>query len=435
MKKTEEMNSQDQKKELLKKNALAFHRFPIPGKISVEPTKQVRDQNELALAYTPGVACACEEIHANPKDAYTYTTKGNLVAVISNGTAVLGLGNIGAQASKPVMEGKGVLFKKFAGINVFDLEIDELDPDKLCDIIASLEPTFGGINLEDIRAPECFYIERKLREKMNIPVFHDDQHGTAIIVGAAILNALKVVGKKIEDCKLVVSGAGAGALGCLELLVDLGFPLKNIWVTDIKGVVYKGRKELMDPDKEIYAQDTSARTLMDVIPDADVFLGLSAGNVLKPEMVLKMADRPIIMALANPIPEILPEVVHATRQDAVVATGRSDYPNQVNNSLCFPYIFRGALDCRAKTINREMELAALRAIAGLAEQKVPAELEAMYGKKFEFGPEYLIPMQFDPRLLWTVAPAVAQAAMDSGVAQEPIADMDAYRAKLQNSAK
>lgn len=429
------MSSQDQKKELLKKNALAFHRFPIPGKISVEPTKQVRDQNELALAYTPGVACACQEIHANPKDAYTYTTKGNLVAVISNGTAVLGLGNIGAQASKPVMEGKGVLFKKFAGINVFDLEIDELDPDKLCDIIASLEPTFGGINLEDIRAPECFYIERKLREKMNIPVFHDDQHGTAIIVGAAILNALKVVGKKIEDCKLVVSGAGAGALGCLELLVDLGFPKKNIWVTDIKGVVYKGRKELMDPDKEIYAQDTSARTLMDVIPDADVFLGLSAGNVLKPEMVLKMAANPVILALANPIPEILPEVVHETRKDAVVATGRSDYPNQVNNSLCFPYIFRGALDCRAKTINREMELAALRAIAGLAEQDVPPELEAMYGKKFKFGREYLIPMQFDPRLLWTVAPAVAQAAMDSGVAQEPITDMEAYRAKLQNSMK
>lgn len=429
------MSTQDQKKELLKKNALAFHRFPFPGKISVEPTKQVKDQNDLALAYTPGVASACQEIHANPKDAYTYTTKGNLVAVISNGTAVLGLGNIGAQASKPVMEGKGVLFKKFAGINVFDIEIDELDPDKLCDIIASLEPTFGGINLEDIRAPECFYIERKLREKMNIPVFHDDQHGTAIIVGAAILNALKVVGKKIENCKLVVSGAGAGALGCLELLVDLGFPKKNIWVTDIKGVVYKGRKELMDPDKEIYAQDTSARTLMDVIPDADVFLGLSAGNVLKPEMVLKMAANPIIMALANPIPEIMPELVHETRKDAIVATGRSDYPNQVNNSLCFPYIFRGALDCRAKTINRAMELAALRAIASLAEQEVPPELEAMYGKKFEFGREYLIPMQFDSRLLWTVAPAVAQAAMDSGVAQEPIADMDAYRKKLQNSMK
>lgn len=429
------MNAQDQKKELLKKNALAFHRFPIPGKISVVPTKQVRDQNELALAYTPGVACACEAIHANPEDAYTYTTKGNLVAVISNGTAVLGLGNIGAQASKPVMEGKGVLFKKFAGINVFDLEIDELDPDKLCDIIASLEPTFGGINLEDIRAPECFYIERKLRERMNIPVFHDDQHGTAIIVGAAILNALKVVGKDISNCKLVVSGAGAGALGCLELLVDMGFPLKNIWVSDIAGVVYKGRTELMDPDKEKYAQDTSARTLMDVIPDADVFLGLSAGNVLKPEMVSKMADRPVILALANPIPEILPEVVHDIRKDAVVATGRSDYPNQVNNSLCFPYIFRGALDCRATTINREMELAALRAIAGLAEEEVPAELEAMYNKKFQFGPDYLIPMQFDPRLLWTVAPAVAQAAMDSGVAQAPIADMDAYREKLKESMK
>lgn len=429
------MNSQDQKKELLKKNALAFHRFPIPGKISVVPTKEVRDQNELALAYTPGVACACEEIHADPENAYIYTTKGNLVAVISNGTAVLGLGNIGAQASKPVMEGKGVLFKKFADINVFDLEINELDPDKLCDIIASLEPTFGGINLEDIRAPECFYIERKLREKMNIPVFHDDQHGTAIIVGAAILNALKVVGKKVEDCKLVVSGAGAGALGCLELLVDMGFPLKNIWVTDIKGVVYKGRTELMDPDKEIYAQDTDARTLMDVISDADVFLGLSAGNVLKPEMVLKMADRPVILALANPIPEILPEVAHEARKDVVMATGRSDYPNQVNNSLCFPYIFKGALDCRASTINREMELAALRAIASLAEKEVPAELEAMYGRKFEFGPEYLIPMQFDKRLLWTVAPAVAQAAMDSGVAKAPIEDMDAYVAKLKEFVK
>ena len=412
------MDSQEQKKALLKKNALAFHSQPIAGKISVEPTKQVKDQNDLALAYTPGVACACEEVAADPQNAFVYTTKGNLVAVISNGTAVLGLGDIGAQASKPVMEGKGVLFKKFAGINVFDIEIDEKDPQKLVDIIASLEPTFGGINLEDIKAPECFFIEQKLREKMNIPVFHDDQHGTAIIVGAAILNALKAVGKTVENAKLVVSGAGAGALGCLDMLVSLGFQLKNIWVSDIAGVVYKGRKELMDPEKEKYAQD------------ADVFLGLSAGNVLKPEMVKKMAKNPVIFALANPIPEILPEVVHATRDDAICGTGRSDYPNQVNNSLCFPYIFRGALDVRATTINREMELAALRAIAGLAEKEVPTELEAMYGKKFKFGREYLIPMQFDYRLLETVAPAVAQAAMDSGVAQAPIEDMPAYVAKL-----
>ncbi|MBR7069088.1 MAG: malic enzyme [Oxalobacter sp.] len=424
------MDSQEQKKALLRKNALAFHSQPIAGKISVEPTKQVKDQNDLALAYTPGVACACEEVAANPQNAYVYTTKGNLVAVISNGTAVLGLGDIGAQASKPVMEGKGVLFKKFAGINVFDIEIDEKDPQKLVDIIATLEPTFGGINLEDIKAPECFFIERELRKKMNIPVFHDDQHGTAIIVGAAILNALKAVGKTVENAKLVVSGAGAGALGCLDMLVSLGFQLKNIWVSDIAGVVYKGRKELMDPEKAKYAQDTDKRTLMDIILDADVFLGLSAGNVLKPEMVLKMAKNPVIFALANPIPEILPEVVHATRDDAIVGTGRSDYPNQVNNSLCFPYIFRGALDVRAKTINREMELAALRAIASLAEKEVPAELEAMYGKKFQFGREYLIPMQFDYRLLETVAPAVAQAAMDSGVAQAPIADMPAYVAKL-----
>ncbi len=424
------MDSQEQKKALLKKNALAFHSQPIAGKISVEPTKQVKDQNDLALAYTPGVACACEEVAADPQNAYVYTTKGNLVAVISNGTAVLGLGDIGAQASKPVMEGKGVLFKKFAGINVFDIEIDEKDPQKLVDIIATLEPTFGGINLEDIKAPECFFIERELRKKMNIPVFHDDQHGTAIIVGAAILNALKAVGKTVETAKLVVSGAGAGALGCLDMLVSLGFQLKNIWVSDIAGVVYKGRKELMDPEKEKYAQDTEKRTLMDIIPDADVFLGLYARNVLKPEMVLKMAKNPGIFALANPIPEILPEVVHATRDDAIVGTGRSDYPNQVNNSLCFPYIFRGALDVRAKTINREMELAALRAIASLAEKEVPAELEEMYGKKFQFGREYLIPMQFDYRLLETVAPAVAQAAMDSGVAQAPIADMPAYVAKL-----
>lgn len=429
------MNSQEQKKEQLKQKALAFHQNPVPGKVSVEPSKQVNDQNDLALAYTPGVASACEEIYKNPETAYQYTTKGNLVAVISNGTAVLGLGNIGALASKPVMEGKGVLFKKFAGINVFDLEIDELDPDKFCDIVASLEPTFGGINLEDIKAPECFYIERKLRDRMNIPVFHDDQHGTAIVVGAAILNALKIVGKDIKTSKMVVSGAGAGALGCLELLVDLGFPLKNIWVTDIEGVVYKGRKELMDPDKEKYAQDTVFRTLMDVIPDADIFLGLSAGNVLKPEMLKLMAKNPIVLAMANPVPEILPEVAKAVRDDVIMATGRSDYPNQVNNSLCFPYIFRGALDCQAKTINKEMELAAMRALALLAEEAVLPELEVMYGRKLTFGSEYFLPMQFDTRLLSRIAPAVAQAAMDSGVAGNPIKDMAAYRKSLELTKK
>lgn len=425
------MDSQEKRKKQLREDALAFHQHPFPGKISVEASKQVNNQHDLSLAYTPGVASACEEVHKDPAAAYQYTTKGNLVAVISNGTAVLGLGNIGALAAKPVMEGKGVLFKKFAGINVFDLEVDEQDPDRFCDVVASLEPTFGGINLEDIKAPECFYIERKLRERMRIPVFHDDQHGTAIVVGAAILNALKIVGKDIASSKLVVSGAGAGALGCLELLVDLGFPLKNIWVTDIEGVVYKGRKELMDPDKEKYAQDTPLRTLADVIPDADVFLGLSAGNVLKPDMLAKMAKNPIVLAMANPVPEILPETAKQVRSDVIMSTGRSDYPNQVNNSLCFPYIFRGALDCQATTINRQMELAAMRALAALAEEKVAPELEAMYGRKLVFGPEYFLPMQFDTRLLSRVAPAVAQAAMDSGVAGKPIADMGAYRKKLE----
>ncbi len=426
------MNTQEQKKAELRRKALDFHQNPIPGKIRVEASKQVNDQNDLALAYTPGVASACEEIHKDPATVYQYTTKGNLVAVISNGTAVLGLGNIGALASKPVMEGKGVLFKKFAGINVFDLEVDELDPDKFCDVVAALEPTFGGINLEDIKAPECFYIERKLREKMNIPVFHDDQHGTAIVVGAAILNALKIVGKDIKTSKLVVSGAGAGALGCLGLLVELGFPLENIWVTDIEGVVYKGRKVLMDPDKEVYAQDTTLRTLTDVIVGADIFLGLSAGNVLKPEMLKLMADNPIVLALANPIPEILPEVAKAARSDVIISTGRSDYPNQVNNSLCFPYIFRGALDCQATTINRQMELAALRALASLAEEKATPELEAMYNRKLEFGSEYFLPMQFDSRLLLKIAPAVVQAAMDSGVARKQVTDMEAYKAYLQS---
>ena len=412
--------------------ALEYHQFPTPGKISVVPTKQLTNQRDLALAYSPGVASPCEEIVVDPSNSYKYTSRGNLVAVITNGTAVLGLGNIGPLAAKPVMEGKGVLFKKFAGIDVFDLEINEQDPDKLCDIIAALEPTFGGINLEDIKAPECFYIEQKLRERMNIPVFHDDQHGTAIIVGAAILNGLKVVKKDIKACKLVVSGAGAAALACLDLLVDLGFPRKNIIVTDIAGVVYKGRVELSDPHKECFAQDTTARTLLDVIPDADIFLGLSAGNVLKAEMVKLMAPNALILALANPNPEILPEVVKSVRDDVIIATGRSDYPNQVNNVLCFPYIFRGALDCGATTITREMEIAAVHAIADLAQAEQSDVVATAYGNaKLSFGPGYLIPLPFDPRLMTRIAPAVALAAEASGVATRPIADISAYKDRLQ----
>ena len=416
----------------LRQAALEYHEFPNPGKISVTPTKQLTNQRDLALAYSPGVAAACEEIVTDPTNAFRYTARGNLVAVITNGTAVLGLGNIGPLAAKPVMEGKGVLFKKFAGIDVFDIEINENDPDKLCDIIAALEPTFGGVNLEDIKAPECFYIERKLRDRMKIPVFHDDQHGTAIIVGAAILNGMKVVGKQMQDCKLVVSGAGAAALACLDLIVDLGFPIKNITVTDLAGVVYKGRTELMDPDKERFAQDTKARTLAEVIPGADIFLGLSAGGVLKPEMVKAMAAKPIVMALANPTPEILPEEVREVRDDAVIATGRSDYPNQVNNVLCFPYIFRGALDCGATTITREMEIAAVRAIAELAQAEQSDVVAATYGDtNLSFGPDYLIPKPFDPRLMMKIAPAVAIAAAQSGVALRPIQDIAAYTDKLQ----
>ncbi|MFJ7565383.1 NADP-dependent malic enzyme [Herminiimonas sp. NPDC097707] len=425
----------DKKEELrlqLRQAALEYHEFPTPGKISVTPTKQVTNQRDLALAYTPGVAVACEEIAANPADSYRYTSRGNLVAVITNGTAVLGLGNIGPLAAKPVMEGKGVLFKKFAGIDVFDIEINETDPDKLCDIIASLEPTFGGINLEDIKAPECFYIERTLRERMKIPVFHDDQHGTAIIVAAAILNGLKVVGKTIHNTKLVVSGAGAAALACLDLLVDLGFPLENIFVTDLAGVVYQGRVELMDPAKERFAQKTDARKLADVIGGADVFLGVSGGGVLKPDMVAAMADRPLILALANPTPEILPEEVRAVRSDAVIATGRSDYPNQVNNVLCFPYIFRGALDCGATTITREMEIAAVHAIAQLAQAEQSDIVATTYGiNNLSFGPDYIIPMPFDPRLMIKIAMAVAKAAEECGVAARPIKDMEAYADKLQ----
>jgi malate dehydrogenase (oxaloacetate-decarboxylating)(NADP+) len=417
--------------EQLRKSALDYHRLPTPGKIAVTPTKGLVNQRDLGLAYTPGVAAACMAIVDSPHEARNLTARGNLVGVVTNGTAVLGLGTIGPLAAKPVMEGKAVLFKKFAGIDVFDIELDERDPDKLVEIIAALEPTFGGINLEDIKAPECFYVERKLRDRMKIPVFHDDQHGTAIIVGAATLNGLKVVGKDISEVRLVASGAGAAALSCLELLVSMGLPREHITVTDIKGVVYKGRTEEMDPQKERFAIDTRARTLGEVIDGADVFLGLSAGGVLKPEMVARMADRPLILALANPEPEIRPEAVHQVKPDAVIATGRSDYPNQVNNVLCFPFIFRGALDAGATTITREMELAAVEAIAELAQAEQSDVVAMAYGEQdLKFGPDYLIPRPFDPRLIATVAPAVAKAAMASGVATQPIDDLDAYRDRL-----
>ncbi|MGI9135164.1 MAG: NADP-dependent malic enzyme, partial [Rhodoferax sp.] len=418
----------------LRTAALEYHEFPTPGKIAISATKQLVNQHDLALAYSPGVAAPCEEIVKDPNAAFKYTSRGNLVAVVTNGTAVLGLGDIGPLAAKPVMEGKAVLFKKFAGIDVFDIEINEKhDLDRLVDIIASLEPTFGGINLEDIKAPDCFYVERKLRERMNIPVFHDDQHGTAITVGAAMINALKVVGKDPHNVKLVTSGAGAAALACLGLLVKLGIRRENIYVTDLAGVVYTGRTELMDEDKIIYSQTTSARTLGEVIEGADVFLGLSAGGVLKADMVKRMADKPIIFALANPTPEILPEEVKAVRQDAIMATGRTDYPNQVNNVLCFPYIFRGALDAGASTITLEMEIAAVHAIAELAQAEQSEVVAAAYaGEALAFGPEYLIPKPFDPRLMMKIAPAVAQAAADSGVALRPIADLNAYRERLQS---
>ena len=429
---TKEQQHKEQQKLALRKAALEYHEFPVPGKIAVTPTKQLTNQRDLALAYSPGVAAACEEIVADPANAVRYTAKANLVGVVTNGTAVLGLGNIGPLASKPVMEGKAVLFKKFAGIDVFDIEINESDPDKLVEIIASLEPTFGGINLEDIKAPDCFYVERKLRDRMKIPVFHDDQHGTAIVVGAAIMNGLKVVGKDIKKVKLVTSGAGAAALACLDLLVDLGMPIENIWVTDLAGVVYQGRKELMDPDKEVFAKKTDARTLGEVIADADVFLGLSAAGVLKPEMVKKMAPNPLVFALANPTPEILPEEVKAVRDDAIIATGRTDYPNQVNNVLCFPFIFRGALDVGATTITREMEVAAVTAVAELAQAEQSDVVTSAYGSSgLSFGPEYLIPKPFDPRLIAIIAPAVAKAAMDSGVATRPIKDFEAYKDQLQ----
>jgi len=424
-------NSED-KRAQLRRAALEYHEFPTPGKIAIAATKSMVNQRDLALAYSPGVAAACEEIVDDPANAFRYTSRGNLVAVVTNGTAVLGLGNIGPLAAKPVMEGKGVLFKKFAGIDVFDIEIKESDPEKLVEIIAALEPTFGGINLEDIKAPDCFYVERKLRERMNIPVFHDDQHGTAIVVGAAVLNGLKVLGKDIKQVKLVASGAGAAALACLNLLVKLGMPRENILVTDLAGVVYTGRVELMDPDKAEFARDTPHRTLREAIAGADIFLGLSAGGVLKADMVATMASNPLIFALANPTPEIMPEEVKAVRSDAIMATGRTDYPNQVNNVLCFPYIFRGALDCGATTITDEMEVAAVHAIAQLAQAEQSDVVAAAYaGATLSFGPEYLIPKPFDPRLMIEIAPAVAQAAVDCGVATRPITDMDAYREKLQ----
>ncbi|HRM92123.1 MAG: NADP-dependent malic enzyme [Alicycliphilus sp.] len=420
------------KRALLRKAALEYHEFPQPGKITVGATKQMINQHDLALAYSPGVAAPCEEIVKDPNAAFKYTARGNLVGVVTNGTAVLGLGDIGPLAGKPVMEGKGVLFKKFSGIDVFDIEINEKDPEKLVEIIASLEPTFGGINLEDIKAPDCFYVERKLRERMKIPVFHDDQHGTAIVVGAAIINGLKVAGKDIKTARLVASGAGAAALACLGLLVKLGLPRENIWVTDIAGVVYEGRAELMDEDKAFFAQKTELRSLSQVIEGADIFLGLSAGGVLKKDMVARMAPRPLIFALANPNPEIAPEDVKAVRDDAIIATGRTDYPNQVNNVLCFPYIFRGALDCGATTITTQMEIAAVHAIAELAQAEQSEVVAKAYaGEALAFGPEYLIPKPFDPRLMMKIAPAVAQAALDSGVALRPIADMDAYRDHLQ----
>ncbi|TCP04997.1 NADP-dependent malic enzyme [Caldimonas thermodepolymerans] len=427
------MPTPEEKRAQLRRAALEYHEVPTPGKIAIAPTKSLVNQRDLALAYSPGVAAACEEIVSDPVNAFRYTSRGNLVAVVTNGTAVLGLGDIGPLAAKPVMEGKGVLFKKFAGIDVFDIELNEKDPDKLVEIIAALEPTFGGINLEDIKAPDCFYIERKLRERMKIPVFHDDQHGTAIVVGAALLNGLKLVGKDIRQVKLVTSGAGAAALACLNLLVKLGVPRENIWVADIAGVVYEGRTELMDPDKAMFAQKTDARTLAEIIEGADVFLGLSAGGVLKPEMVAKMARQPIIFALANPTPEILPEEVRKVRDDAIMATGRTDYPNQVNNVLCFPYIFRGALDSGATTITDAMEIAAVHAIADLAQAEQSEVVAAAYaGATLSFGPEYLIPKPFDPRLMMRIAPAVAKAAADSGVARRPIQDYDAYREKLQS---
>ena len=414
-----------------RKAALDYHRLPRPGKLSVEPTKRMATQRDLGLAYSPGVAAACMEIAADPENATLYTARGNLVAVISNGTAVLGLGNIGALAGKPVMEGKAVLFKKFAGIDVFDIEVDEQDPDRFCNVVAALEPTFGAINLEDIKAPECFEIEAKLRARMKIPVFHDDQHGTAITVAAAVRNGLVMQGKRLEDVKLVTSGAGAAAMACVDLLVAMGLKVENVILTDIKGVVHSGREGL-DERMGRYAHTTDARTLEEVLDGADIFMGLSAPRVLKAEWLPKFAPRPLILALANPEPEILPEAVLAARPDAIMATGRSDYPNQVNNVLCFPFIFRGALDVGATEINEAMKLAAVEAIAELARVEASEVVAAAYGGAAPvFGRDYIIPKPFDPRLILQIAPAVAKAAMDSGVARRPIADFAAYRRDLE----
>jgi malate dehydrogenase (oxaloacetate-decarboxylating)(NADP+) len=419
----------------LDQSALDYHRYPKPGKLAIKATKPLANQRDLALAYSPGVAAACREIEQDPLTASLYTARSNLVGVITNGTAVLGLGAIGGLASKPVMEGKAVLFKQFADIDVFDIEIDELDPEKLIETIARLEPTFGGINLEDIKAPDCFIVERALKERMKIPVFHDDQHGTAIVVSAAILNGLRVVGKDIGQVRLVTAGAGAAALACVDLLVALGLSKENVTLTDIAGVVYQGRLEVMDPYKGRYARDTELRTLEEAIVGADIFLGLSAAGVLKPEWLIRMADHPIVMALANPEPEIMPDLARAARPDAIIATGRSDYPNQVNNVLCFPFIFRGALDCGASEINEAMKVACVRAIADLALAEPSDIVRAAYGgDQLQFGPEYLIPRPFDRRLMEHLAPAVAQAAMESGVATRPIADLDAYRQSLHNRA-
>jgi malate dehydrogenase (oxaloacetate-decarboxylating)(NADP+) len=418
-------------KDKIAESALDYHRYPRPGKIKITPTKALTNSKDLSLAYSPGVAAASELIHKHPHEAENLTIRGNLVAVITNGTAVLGLGDIGPLAAKPVMEGKGVLFKKFADIDVFDIEIEEHDPDRLVDIIASLAPTFGGINLEDIKAPECFYIERKLRERLNIPVFHDDQHGTAIITGAALLNALELVGKKLADVRLTASGAGAAGMACLNLLLKLGLKRENVMVCDRLGVVYQGRAEYMSAEKEAYARATDKRTLAEAIVDADVFLGVSVGGVLSAEMVETMAAQPVILALANPEPEIQPDKALAVRPDAIIATGRSDFPNQVNNVLCFPYIFRGALDVGASCINDEMQMACVHALAELTHKEVSAVSAAAYaGQELRFGPQYIIPKPFDPRLMEKLPPAVAKAAMDSGVATRPIDDLDAYAERL-----
>ncbi|SFQ18690.1 malate dehydrogenase (oxaloacetate-decarboxylating)(NADP+) [Roseivivax halotolerans] len=424
----------DQTSDTLRQQALDYHRFPKPGKLEIRATKPLANGRDLARAYSPGVAEACLEIKSDPKAARDYTSRGNLVAVVSNGTAVLGLGNIGALASKPVMEGKAVLFKKFAGIDCFDIEVNESDPEKLADIVCALEPSFGAINLEDIKAPDCFVVEEICRERMNIPVFHDDQHGTAIVVSAAALNAVKLAGKTLEDVKVVSTGGGAAGIACLNMLVKLGVKRENIWLCDIDGLVYEGRETEMTPQKAAYAQGSTAKTLGDVIEGADLFLGLSGPNVLKPEMVEKMAQTPIIFALANPNPEILPDLARQVAPDAIIATGRSDFPNQVNNVLCFPFIFRGALDVGATTINDEMKIACVEGIAALARATTSAEAAAAYrGESLTFGRDYLIPKPFDPRLSATVSVAVAEAAMASGVAERPIEDMDAYKAKLRAS--